>query len=52
MWVVVVNALACVLALVNFLIGAGGDLRWMWIISSIGFAIVTVREYRKLSKKE
>ena len=52
MWVVVVNALACVLALVNFLIGAGGDLHWMWLISCICFAFIMVREYRKLSKKE
>ena len=52
MWVVVVNALACVLALVNFLVGAGGDFYWMWLISCICFALITVREYRKITKKE
>lgn len=52
MWVVVVNALASVLALINFCIGTAGDLRWLWLISCICFALITVREYRKLSNKE
>ena len=52
MWVVVVNALASVLALINFLIGAGGNLHWMWLISCICFALIAVREYRKLGEKE
>ena len=52
MWVVWVNALASVLALVNYLIGTGGDLRWIWVMTCICFAFTAVREYRKLSKKE
>lgn len=52
MWVVVVNALASILALVNFCIGTGGDLHWIWLSTCICFALIALREYRKLSKKE
>jgi len=51
-WVVAVNAMASVLALVNFFISTVGDLHWLWLMTSICFALIAVREYRKLSKKE
>ena len=52
MWVVVVNAMASLLALVNYLIGNGGHLRWLYLISCVCFALNTVREFRKITKKE
>ena len=35
-----------------YLIGSGGHLRWMWLISCVCFALITVREFRKITKKE
>lgn len=52
MWVVVVNAMASILALANYLIGSGGHLRWMYLIGCVCFALITVREFRKITKKE
>lgn len=52
MWVVVVNAMASILALVNYLVGSGGHLRWMYLIGCVCFALISVREFRKITKKE
>ena len=51
MWVVAANAMASILALVNFLIGSSGHMRWMYLIACLCFALTTVREFRKIAKK-
>jgi len=52
MWVLVINSLTSILALINFIVGVGGAFRWMWLVTSLCSGLTAVREYRKSSKKE